>query len=219
MDDTLDNSEELELLSQMARERAYPRTALRSAKAGLRRGIVAANSAYPLMTLPEGARLPGRAEPALTLAIIRQESEFEASSISSAHARGLMQLMPTTARIQARREGMSYSGPAVLTDDPDYNVTLGAAHLGGLVSDFGGSYVLAIAAYNAGSSRVNEWIGDWGDPRSRNVDVVDWIELIPFAETRNYVQRVMENLQVYRYRLAGQPTPIAIQDDLRRGSY
>ncbi|MGE3141965.1 MAG: transglycosylase SLT domain-containing protein [Hyphomonadaceae bacterium] len=217
LDDTLDDPGELELLAQMARSHSYQRTALRSAKAGLRRGVLAANSAYPLMDLPDGARLPGRAEPALTLAIIRQESEFDAEAVSPARARGLMQLMPTTARIQAQREGIRYDGPAVLTSDPAYNVTLGAAHLGGLVSDFGGSYVLAIAAYNAGSSRVNEWIGDWGDPRLRSVDTVDWIELIPFGETRNYVQRVMENLQVYRARLAGGLTPIMIQEDLNRG--
>jgi soluble lytic murein transglycosylase len=219
LDDKLDDPQELEALSQLARERAYYRTALRSAKAGLFRGVVAANAAYPIMTLPEGARMPGRAEPALTHAIIRQESEFDTGAVSSASARGLMQLMPTTARMQARREGMSYSGPAMLTNDPDYNVTLGAAHLGDLVSEFGGSYVLAIAAYNAGGHRAREWIGDWGDPRSSSVDVVDWVELIPFNETRNYVQRVMENLQVYRHRLAGTPTPITIEQDLRRGRF
>ncbi len=219
LDDKLEDPEELEALSQMARERGYTRTALRSAKAGLFRGIVAANAAYPLLDLPPGARQPGSAEPALTLAIIRQESEFDPGAVSSASARGLMQLMPATARMQARREGLSYSGPAMLTNDPNYNVTLGAAHLGDLIDDFGGSYVLAIAAYNAGSSRSREWIVDWGDPRSRNVDVVDWVELIPFSETRNYVQRVMENLQVYRHRLAGGPTEIRIEEDLRRGRF
>lgn len=219
LDDKLDDPQELEALSQLARERAYYRTALRNAKAGLFRGVVAANAAYPIMTLPQGARAPGRAEPALTHAIIRQESEFETGAVSSASARGLMQLMPATARMQARREGMDYSGPAMLTADPNYNITLGAAHLGDLVSEFGGSYVLAIAAYNAGGHRAREWIVDWGDPRSSSVDVVDWVELIPIAETRNYVQRVMENLQVYRHRLAGAPTPITIEQDLRRGRY
>jgi soluble lytic murein transglycosylase len=106
---------------------------------------------------------------------------------------------------------------AALTADPQYNMTLGSAHLADLVNNFNGSYVLAIASYNAGSHRANEWIADWGDPRSPNVDVVDWIELIPFSETRNYVQRVTENLQVYRYRLAGHPTPITLEQDLKRG--
>ncbi len=219
LDDRLDDPQEIEALAQMSRDLGYPRTALRNAKAGLFRGVVAANAAYPLMDLPPGARTPGRAEPAFVHAIIRQESEFEAGAVSHASARGLMQLMPATARLQARREGMSYSGPGVLTSDPAYNVTLGSAHLGDLVNDFGGSYVLAIAAYNAGSGRAREWIADWGDPRSSSVDVVDWVELIPFNETRNYVQRVMENLQVYRHRLAGTPTPITIEQDLRRGRY
>jgi soluble lytic murein transglycosylase len=218
LDDTLDDPMEMELLSQMAREQSFHRTALRSAKAGLFRNVVAVNAAYPLIDLPPVVRERGRPEPALVLAIIRQESEFDASAISHANAHGLMQLVPGTARMQAQREGMEYQR-AALTADPQYNMTLGSAHLADLVDDFGGSYVLAIAAYNAGSHNARSWIGDWGDPRSRSVDVIDWIELIPFAETRNYVQRVMENLQVYRYRLAGAPVPIELERDLNRGEY
>ncbi len=216
LDDTRDDPMEMELLSQLAREQSYHRTALRSAKAGLFRNVVAVSSAYPLIELPSTVRTQGRIEPALVLAIIRQESEFDASAISNANARGLMQLIPSTAQLQARREGMTYER-AALTTDPQYNMTLGSAHLADLVDSFNGSYVLAIASYNAGSHRANEWIADWGDPRSPNVDVVDWIELIPFSETRNYVQRVTENLQVYRYRLAGHPTPITLEQDLKRG--
>jgi soluble lytic murein transglycosylase len=218
LDDTLDDPQEIELLSQMAREQSYNRTALRNAKAGLFRNVVAVNAAYPLIDLPSSVRSGGRPEPALVLAIIRQESEFDAGAVSGATAHGLMQLIPSTARLQAQRIGMSYDRSA-LTGDPQYNMTLGASHLADLVDDFNGSYVLAIASYNAGSHRAQEWIGDWGDPRSRSVDVVDWVELIPFAETRNYVQRVMENLQVYRYRLAGQPVQIQIEQDLQRGRY
>lgn len=218
LDDTLDDPQEIELLAQMAREQSYNRTALRSAKAGLFRNVVATNAAYPLIELPSSVRSGGRPEPALVLAIIRQESEFDPGVVSHANAHGLMQLIPSTAQLQARRIGMTYQRGA-LTSDPQYNMTLGSSHLADLVDDFGGSYVLAAAAYNAGSSRAREWIGDWGDPRSRSVDVVDWVELIPFAETRNYVQRVMENLQVYRYRLAGEPVPIQIEEDLRRGRY
>ena len=216
LDDTLDDPMEMELLSQLAREQSYHRTALRSAKAGLFRNVVAVSSAYPLIELPSTVRTQGRIEPALVLAINRQESEFDASAISNANARGLMQLIPSTAQLQARREGMTYER-AALTTDPQYNMTLGSAHLADLVDSFNGSYVLAIASYNAGSHRANEWIADWGDPRSPSVDVVDWIELIPFSETRNYVQRVTENLQVYRYRLAGHPTPITLEQDLKRG--
>jgi soluble lytic murein transglycosylase len=218
LDDTLDDPMEIELLAQLAREQSYHRTALRSAKAGLFRNVVATSAAYPLIDLPATVQTQRRIEPALVLAIIRQESEFEVGAISSANARGLMQLIPSTAQAQARREGMSFQR-AALTTDPQYNMTLGSAHLADLVDSFSGSYVLAIASYNAGSHRAREWISDWGDPRSRSVDVVDWIELIPFGETRNYVQRVMENLQVYRYRVAGEPVPIQIEQDLQRGRY
>ncbi len=216
LDDTLDDPMEMELLSQLAREQSYHRTALRSAKAGLFRNVIAVSSAYPLIELPPTVRTQGRIEPALVLAIIRQESEFDVGAISSANARGLMQLIPATAQAQARREGMTFQRGA-LTSDAQYNMTLGSAHLADLVDNFNGSYVLAIASYNAGSARAREWITDWGDPRSPSVDVVDWIELIPFSETRNYVQRVTENLQVYRYRLAGEATPITLERDLKRG--
>jgi soluble lytic murein transglycosylase len=218
LDDTLDDPQEIELLSNLGREQSYNRTALRNAKAGLFRNVIAVNAAYPLIDLPETVRSGNRIEPALVLSIIRQESEFDPSVVSHANAHGLMQLIPGTAQMQARREGMSYQR-ASLTGDPQYNMTLGSAHLADLVNDFGGSYVLAIASYNAGSHRAREWITDWGDPRSSSVDVVDWVELIPFAETRNYVQRVTENLQVYRYRLANEPTQIQLERDLRRGSY
>lgn len=216
LDDTLDDPMEIELLAQLAREQSYHRTALRSAKAGLFRNVVATSAAYPLIEIPQTVRSQGRIEPALVLAIIRQESEFDVGAISSANARGLMQLIPSTAQAQARREGMSFER-AALTTDPQYNMTLGSAHLADLVDSFNGSYILAIASYNAGSHRAREWIDDWGDPRSPSVDPVDWVELIPFSETRNYVQRVTENLQVYRYRLAGQPVPITLERDLRRG--
>ena len=218
LDDTLDDPLEIELLAQMAREQSYYRTALRSAKAGLFRNVVATTAAYPVLQLPSAVRSSGRPEPALVLAIIRQESEFDAGAVSHANAHGLMQLIPSTAQAQARRVGMTYQRGS-LTSDPEYNMTLGSAHLADLIDDFNGSYVLAIAAYNAGSHRARQWIGEWGDPRSSSVDVIDWVELIPFNETRNYVQRVMENLQVYRHRLADAPVPIEIESDLRRGRY
>ncbi len=217
LDDTLNDPMEIELLSQLAREQSYYRTALRSAKAGLFRNVVAVNAAYPTLELPQIVRVSGRPEPALVLAVIRQESEFDPGAASHANAHGLMQLIPSTARAQAAREGMTYQRSALT--DPHYNMTLGSAHLADLIDDFGGSYVLAIAAYNAGSANARSWIADWGDPRSRSVDVVDWIELIPFTETRNYVQRVTENLQVYRHRLAGTPSPLELERDLHRGRY
>ncbi len=218
LDDQLNTPLEHEMLALIARERAYTRTAVRSAKAGMRRGIIAPDAAYPLLDIPADARKPGRPEPAIILAITRQESEFDPRARSSADARGLMQLLPSTARIVARTEGLPYQ-PNWLVDDPSYNVTLGAAYLQQLLETWNGSYVLTFASYNAGPGRPREWIGEWGDPRAPNADVIDWVELIPFSETRNYVQRVMENVQVYRHRIAGTPVPLRIEQDLKRGAY
>jgi soluble lytic murein transglycosylase len=216
LDDLLTTPEEHSQLSAIARGLGYEKAALRSAKAGLRRGVVAGDAAYPVLDLPPGATGSGRAEPALTLAIVRQESEFDAAARSGANARGLMQILNSTGAATARRIGVSYAGPSALYT-PETNLTLGSAYLQSLVNQFDGSYVLAIAAYNAGPSRSNEWMGYWGDPRTRGVDPVEWVELIPFEETRNYVQRVLENLQVYRHRLAGKPQPVRLTEDLRRG--
>ena len=168
-------------------------------KSALRGGLVMPEAGWPVPPLlfPDGA-----VERALVLAVIRQESEFDHRAISPAGARGLMHLMPATAREVAGSIDVGYD-PARLAGDGDYNLQLGTAHLGELLESFGGSYVLSVAAYNAGAARVNAWIGEYGDPRAGGVDPVDWIESIPFPETRNYVQRVMENLQVYRAVLAG----------------
>ncbi|MBI1244193.1 MAG: transglycosylase SLT domain-containing protein [Alphaproteobacteria bacterium] len=157
-----------------------------------------------------------RPEKALTYAIIRQESQFEPEAVSRAGARGLMQLMPATARAVAKGENISGHYIERLFE-PTYNLRVGRTYLATLVDDFGGSYVLAVAAYNAGPSRAREWMRTYGDPRSPEVDVVDWIEMIPFEETRSYVQRVMENLHVYRRNL--QPTQVAVdvERDLQRG--
>jgi soluble lytic murein transglycosylase len=216
LDDQLTDPLELELLAALARENNYPLSGVRNGKAGIFRGVLAPNAAYPVMTLPANARQPGRPEAALVHAIIRQESEFDPRAYSRAGARGLMQLMPATARITANREGIPYSLSGLM-DDPEYNVTLGARHLQDLLDEWNGSYILVIASYNAGSGRPRQWIQELGDPRSRDVDPIDWVEQIPFSETRNYVQRVMENLQVYRHRVSGEPAEIRLQQDLRRG--
>jgi soluble lytic murein transglycosylase len=116
-------------------------------------------------------------------------------------ARGLMQVLPSTAQDAARRAGVAYNA-ARLIADPAFNVQIGAAYLGQLVADEGGSFVLALAAYNAGAGRVAQWIAAYGDPRSGKADPVDWVERIPFDETRDYVERVSENAGVYRARFA-----------------
>lgn len=158
-----------------------------------------------------------RPERALTYAIIRQESQFESHVTSRAGARGLMQLMPATARAVARSENTLATHTDARLFDPAYNIRLGRAFLQQMVEEFGGSYVLAAAAYNAGPGRAREWMRNFGDPRDANVDAVDWIETIPFEETRNYVQRVMENLQVYRRNLQGATIATAAHErDLKR---
>lgn len=216
LDDTLTTPAEHEMLSAIARESGFLRTAVRNAKAGLFRGIVAKSAAYPVIELPSDARRPGRPESALIHALIRQETEFDPNAVSSAGARGMMQLMPGTAQLTARAEGVTYDRARLLSD-PNYNVTLGAAHVQHLLEDWNGSYILTIASYNAGPARARQWIEDFGDPRLPGTDPVDWIELVPFEETRNYIMRVMENVQVYRARLSGQPTPLLLEEDLKRG--
>ncbi|MBX2856996.1 MAG: lytic transglycosylase domain-containing protein [Rhodobacteraceae bacterium] len=169
-----------------------------------------------LYPIPESPRFTGRdAEAALLLSLARQESAFAPEARSSAGALGLVQLMPATARETARRAGLKYQRSR-LTADPHYNLTLADAHVRELLESFDGSYVLSIAAYNAGSSNVRKWIKRFGDPRETQVDTVDWIESIPFSETRNYVQRVLETAQVYRARLGLTPEPVRLANDLSR---
>jgi len=129
-------------------------------------------------------------------AISRQESQFDRRAVSRANARGLMQLMPRTAEEQASKLGMSYDYTR-LTEDPTYNVMLGSQYFQRMRDYFGGSYMLAVAAYNAGPGNVQKWIAANGDPRLPGADVVAWIEKIPLTETRGYVQRVLENAVVY----------------------
>jgi soluble lytic murein transglycosylase len=160
---------------------------------------------------PYSAPQDGEVEPALVFAISRQESNFETTAVSSSNARGLMQLLPATAAGVARRLGIPHQ-PAMLTSNPGHNLRLGAAYVGDMLARFDGALPLAAAAYNAGPSRVTEWLGTYGDPRTGTVDMLDWIEQIPFSETRNYVQRVIENVAIYRARIPGSaslPHPMA----------
>jgi soluble lytic murein transglycosylase len=155
-------------------------------------------------------------EPALPLAIARQESEFNPRAESTAGALGLMQLLPSTAKEVARKIGQPFNKSA-LTANPSYNMQLGSTYLADLINAYRGSYILAIAAYNAGPGRVSRWREEFGDPRNPDVDPILWIERIPITETRNYVQRVIENLQMYRHRINGyKAAPMMILQDLRR---
>ena len=135
-------------------------------------------------------------------AIIRQESRFDQSAVSHAGARGLMQLMPATAKDVARRAGRQHQ-TGWLTSRPSHNIYLGSRYLTQMVDRFGGNYAMAAAAYNAGPNRVDRWVKEFDDPRKGKIDLIDWIELIPIYETRNYVQRVLEGVYVYRQQLKG----------------
>jgi len=214
LDDQLSSAAEHALLAQVANQQLQPKLAVRSAKAGLARGIVSTSAAYPLASIPPSASRV--LEPAFTLAITRQESEFDPYAVSSAGARGLMQLLPSTARLVAKQSGRQYD-LNWLTGDPSYNMELGSEYLASLVNNWNGSYILAIASYNAGPGRARQWIDAYGDPRRPGIDPIDWMESIPFEETRNYVHRVLENLQVYRARLATAPQPLRLQEDINRG--
>lgn len=215
LDDHLDTPADFLLLKALGAEYKYDDIGVRGAKSGLARGIVAAEAAYPVVELPL-LRQP-RVERSLILALSRQESEMNPRAISHANARGLMQFLPATAQLEARRSGLPFR-TSWLTDDPAYNMTLGGAHLDTLLGQFDGSYIMTTAAYNAGARRPRAWIQDYGDPRRGEVDPIDWVEMIPFSETRNYVQRVLENTQVYRHRLSGEEEDIRLSEDLDRGS-
>ena len=162
---------------------------------------------YPVINTPSyvaGRKIPDQA---LILAVIRQESEFDSKANSYAGAKGMMQLMTYTAKVVAKQAKLPYS-KSRLTQDPEYNIKLGSHYLAGLILEYDGSYPFAIAAYNAGPKRVRYWKKLNKDPQKRQIDYVDWIELIKFKETRNYVQRVLENYNVYRYILKQEPLDI-----------
>lgn len=202
---------EFVLTARLAASLDRPDLAVSAAKKAGYAGITLLNEGWPIAKLPPG----GPVEAPLVLAMTRQESAFDHEAVSQAGARGLMQLMPATALRIAKLLHLPFSAPR-LTKDTHYNVTLGRAYLGSLIDDFSGSYVLAVAAYNAGPSRVHEWMGMFGDPRDKRIDAIDWVESIPFTETRNYVQRVLENLQVYRLRLGDHNLAFSLAADLRR---
>ncbi|MSP10670.1 MAG: lytic transglycosylase domain-containing protein [Pelagibacteraceae bacterium] len=162
---------------------------------------------YPILNTPKvvnGRKIP---EAALILSIIRQESEFYLSAGSHVGAKGLMQIMPPTAKVVAKQANLPYS-KSRLTSDVEYNINLGSHYIAGLISDYQGSYPYALVAYNAGPSRVTNWKKMNKDPQKKQIDYVDWVELIRFTETRNYVQRVLENYNVYRYILEKKPIPM-----------
>ena len=209
------DAKHLELLSKLTLAFGDQAMSVRVAKIGSYQNIVLPTYLDPVITLPKAPKDVAPPEPALVLGITRQESEFDPAVVSSAGARGLMQLMPASARHAAVASKIAYR-PNDLTTDPQYNMQLGMSVLSDYLARWEGSYVLASASYNAGPGNVNKWVEAVGDPRDPGVDPIDWIERIPFAETRNYVERVLENLQVYRNRLSDRDERLGIVADLYR---
>ena len=209
-------ADEMNAAASVAWDVGGPTMAVRLAKAAGARDIDIDAWSYPIRALPDWKQIGKPVEKALVFGLSRQESEFNPDAGSSVGAQGLMQIMPATARLIARQYGLSYHN-GILTGDPSYNVKLGAAHLGDLIDSFGGSYVLTLVAYNAGPRRSSQWVAEYGDLRDGSNDPVDWVESIPFNETRQYVQKVLQNVHVYRSRLA--PSTVRpMSADLARGA-
>jgi soluble lytic murein transglycosylase len=204
----------LSALGELAEQYEDARGMLHMGKGALARGLPLDHYAFPTVGVPRYSPIAPSIESAMLFAVIRQESAFDPSDWSHAQAMGLMQVTPEAGRDTCKRFNCKYDFKRLRTDSP-YNLQVGAAEIAGVLQDYRGNNLLAFAAYNAGRGRVQEWIACYGDPRDPKVDPVDWVERIPFMETRNYVQRVMENFQVYRVRFAND-APLTIDKDLRR---
>lgn len=204
----------LAAVAVVAERKGDARTLALLGRTAVSRGLPFEYYAYPTAGLPKFVPIGPNVEPHVAYAIARQESGFNPRARSSANAQGLMQVLPATAKLVAKRNGIAFDAKKLY--DPIYNVQIGAAELGHAIENYRGSYILTFVAYNAGPGRVREWIERFGDPRDPKIDPIDWVERIPFSETRNYVQRVMENMQVYRVRFGASPK-LMIEADLRRG--
>jgi len=213
LSEELPSSGEMALLAVMAEKSGNYHLSLKIGKKAVARGLSVGALSHPLGAIPSTASLSGSGQ-ALAYAVARQESEFNPSAVSHAGAQGMLQLLPKTAKNVAAKRGIAFSAHK-LGSDAAYNATLGAHFLAEQLDRFQGSYILTFIGYNAGPARANAWMARYGDPRGRSIEeVVDWVERIPYTETRNYVQRVMENYQVYKTRLNAQGN---IAQDLTRG--
>ena len=201
----LDSDAQVAALAEVAQRQRDAKISLTLGKLASYRGVAIDDAAFPAYGVPQFAALPGSASRSIVYAIARQESAFDPKAVSSAGAMGLMQMIASTARHTAYQTRVDFALKRLI-DEPAFNAQLGAAHLGILLGEHKGSYILTFAAYNAGGKRVKEWIDAYGDPRRQEVDPIDWVERIPISETRNYVQRVIENLVVYRAKFADRET-------------
>ena len=190
----------LEALGELTGRRNDARAMLQVGKPALGRGLALDHYAFPTIGIPPHRQVGPEIERSIIYSVARTESAFDQRDKSPANAVGLMQMTPEAGRDTAKRFGVSYDWDRMVSD-PVYNTQMGAAELSALLSEYKGSHIMTFAGYNAGRGRVRDWIKAYGDPRDPKVDAVDWVERIPFSETRNYVQRVMENLAVYRARV------------------
>jgi soluble lytic murein transglycosylase len=189
----------LAALGQLTARRNDAQSMLVMGKTALARDLALDHYAFPDIGVPPYSPVGSKLDRCIVYSVVRTESAFDQRDKSAANAVGLMQVTPGAGRDTAKRFGISYDWNR-LVSDPAYNTQMGAAELAALLTDYRGSYIMTFAGYNAGRGRVQQWVAQHGDPRDPKVDAVDWVERIPFSETRNYVQRVMENLQVYRAR-------------------
>ncbi len=204
-----DDAAGLASLAELAARNDDARAVLLVGKTALARGLPLDVHAFPDIGVPPCSPIGPALSRSIVYSVARTESEFNQRVVSPAKAVGLMQVTPEAGRDTAKRFGVTYDWDR-LVSDPVYNTQMGAAELAALLQEYRGSYIMSFAGYNAGRGRVQKWIAQYGDPRDAKVDAIDWVERIPFAETRNYVQRVMENLQVYRVRF-GESTPVTAE--------
>ena len=205
----------LAAIAEIAARHDDARAMLLLGKAAIARGLTFDTVAFPVIGVPQISPIGPQVDRHIIYSIVRQESAFDPGDRSAANAIGLMQVTPAAGKYVAKKFHAVYDLNR-LRSDTAYNTAMGAAELGDLLQDYRGSYILSFAAYNAGRAPVQEWVKRYGDPRSPSVDAIDWVERIPFEETRNYVQRVLENVQVYRLRM-GIDAPPMIDADLARG--
>jgi len=203
----------LEALGELTGRRNDARTMLQVGKPSLGRGLPLDHYAFPTIGIPPHRQVAPEIERSVIYSVARTESAFDQRDKSAANAVGLMQVTPEAGRDTAKRFKFSYDWDRMVSD-PVYNTQMGAAELSALLSDYKGNHIMTFAGYNAGRGRVRDWVKAYGDPRDPKVDAVDWVERIPFSETRNYVQRVIENLAVYRKRFDSD-TAIASKADQR----
>jgi peptidoglycan lytic transglycosylase len=213
----LKSEAEVAMLAHLADALGDTQMSVRVGKAAVARGMNLAYYAYPVRALPQYTPLRKPPEPAVILGIARQESEFNTLTLSGAGARGILQVMPVTANHVCRDYKIKCDIPRLMKD-PVYNTMMGSAYISDRMDEFSGSYVLTLAGYNAGPGRAREWIKEFGDPRDQKVDPIDWIHRIPFEETREYVQKVLSNIQIYRARLGDEANAVRLNSDLRRSS-